>query len=201
MRASPLRSDSLRPLSRRERLVVAAGVAVLLAAAGATYGVLPGLQRWQARERIIAANRDRATRLDALVSGEDELRRAAADERDAGRRVMALLTVGGTPPLAAASLQVLLRQYAQQAGVQLDRVDVAGQPTPDSSGLLALPMTVQGQGDIYGLVGLLDRVQHGGRLLVVDEMAVRRTLVQSSDRLLTWTLRAHGLYPTSPAGR
>jgi hypothetical protein len=180
---------------------VVGGLAVILTASIVTYVVLPLLGRWTGREAAIAAGRERVARLEALIAGEHEFRRAAAEERDAGRRADALLSTGATAPLAAAALQVLLRQYAQETLVQLDRIDVAGQPTANPSGLLALPVTVQGQGDIYGLVGLLDRLQHGERLLVVDEIAVGRAVVRGSDRLLTWTIRVHGLYAPPLASR
>src|SRR2546426_5857478 len=51
----------------------------------------------------------------------------------------------------------LFRSYADESSVQLDRVDVAGQPRADKPGLLATPVQLQGQGDIYGLVDFLDR--------------------------------------------
>lgn len=199
MRASQWLSDSYRRLSRRERILVSAGAAVSVAALCVTQVILPWGDRWSAREDAYAARRERWSRLEALVASESTLRRIVADERRADRVSGALLSTGATPALAASSLQVLLRAYAEQSSVQLDRIDVAGQPTPDRPGLLAIPITLQGQGDIYGLVAFLFRIQHGERLLVIDEIAVSAGLVQrAGGRPLVWSLRAHGLYPAAP---
>jgi hypothetical protein len=60
---------------------------------------------------------------------------------------------------------------------------------------------LQGQGDVYGLVDFLFRVQHGERLLVIDELLVNAGSVRPgpqdsvSVRPMAWSLRAHGLYP------
>lgn len=199
MKASQWLFDSFRRRSRRERIVVSAGAAVSVAALCLTQVILPWTDRWSARETAYAARREQWSRLQALVASEGRLRRAVAEERRADRGSGALLSTGATPALAASSLQVLLRAYAEQSSIQLDRVDVAGQPTPDKPGLLAIPVSLQGQSDIYGLVAFLFRVQHGERLLVVDEIAVSSGLVQrAGGRRLVWSLRAHGLYPASP---
>jgi Type II secretion system (T2SS), protein M subtype b len=201
MKAFQWRSDSFRRLSRRERLVVSAGAVVSVAALCITQVILPWTNRWGARETAYEASRERWVRLQALVDAKEELQRALTDEQHADQPAAALLTTAATPALAASSLQVLLRGYAEQSAVQLDRVDVAAQPTPDKPGLVDIPVTMQGQGDIYGLVAFLFRIQHGERLLVLDEIAVTRGLMQSGrDRLLAWTLRAHGLYPASSVG-
>jgi hypothetical protein len=177
---------------------VAAGAAVSVAALCVTQLILPWSGRWTAREAAYTASRERWSRLQSLVAGESGLRRAVDEEKRADQLSGALLSTGATPALAASRLQVLLRGYAEQSAVQLDHVDVAGQSTPDKPGLLAIPVTLQGKGDIYGLVAFLFRVQHGERLLVVDEIAVNTGLVQrTGEQLLVWSLRAHGLYPAS----
>lgn len=199
MKASQWLSDSFRRLSRRERLAVSLGAAVSVAALGITQVILPWAHGWSVREAAYAARREQWSRMRALVASEGGLRRALAEEQRADRVSGALLSTGATPALAASSLQVLLRAYAEQSSIQLDRVDVAGQPTPETPGLLAIPIALQGQGDIYGLIAFLFRIQHGERLLIIDEMAVSSGLVQhGGGRLLVWSIRAHGLYPLAP---
>jgi hypothetical protein len=199
--------------------VVAAGAAIGLAALLGTQIVLPLLDRWSAREQTLGARLDEQARLRAVVASAPGVRAAVAAERAAGRETGSLLLAGATPALAASSLQVLLRRYAEESQIQLDRVDVAGQPKADQPGLLAIPVVLQGQGDIYGLVDLLFRLQHGERLLVTDELTVNAAYdragfdagesdAPSRNKLLTWTVRAHALYPaprpapspTRPAG-
>lgn len=198
-------SDSFQRLSRRERLVVPAGIGVSLAALCVTQVVLPLADRWAARERTYAASREQWVRLQGLVVSEDRLRQAVDRERGVRRSSGELLAPGTTPALAASGLQELLRRYAEESKLQLDRVDVAGQPKDDRPGLLQIPVALQGQGDIYGLVDFLFRVQHGERLLVIDELLVNagfaRPWAQDSGiRTMAWSLRAHGLYPGPLAG-
>jgi hypothetical protein len=200
MRAFQSLSGSFQRLSRRERLMVSAGLAVSLVALCVTQVVLPFADRWAARERAYAASREQWVRLQGLVVSEDRLRQALNQERSVWRASGDLLAPGTTPALAGSGLQALLRRYAEESMLQLDRVDVAGEPKSDRHGLLEIPVALQGQGDIYGLVDFLFRVQHGERLLVIDELLVNagfaRSLAQDGGvRALVWTLRAHGLYP------
>jgi hypothetical protein len=205
MKAFQSLSDSFRRLSRRERLMVSAGFAVSLAALCSTQVVLPFADRWVARERAYAASREQWMRLQGLVESEDRLRQALNQARSVRRASGDLLAPGTTPALAGSGLQALLRRYAEESMLQLDRVDVAGQPKADRPGLLEIPVALQGQGDIYGLVDFLFRVQHGERLLVIDELLVNagfaRPLAQDGGaRAMAWSLRAHGLYPAPLEG-
>jgi hypothetical protein len=88
--------------------------------------------------------------------------------------------------------------------VTLERVDVVGEPKPTEEGLPAIPVQLSGQGDIYGLVDLLYYLQHGEKLLIIDEIQVtgaqsfaeglgEGTLPSNSD-LLQWSVRLHGPY-------
>jgi hypothetical protein len=201
MKAFQSLSDSFQRLSRRERLIVPAGLAVSFAALCLTQVVLPFADRWTARERAYAEHGEQWARLQGLVVSEDRLRQALNKERGARRASGDLLVPGTTPALAGSGLQALLRRYAEESMLQLDRVDVAGEAKADRSGLVEIPVALQGQGDIYGLVDFLFRVQHGERLLVVDELLVNAGYVRPGPqdsgvvRPLVWTLRAHGLYP------
>jgi hypothetical protein len=201
MRVFQSLSDSFQRLSRRERLMVSAGLAVSLAALCLTQVVVPFADRWVARERAYGASREQWTRLQGLVASEERLRQVLNRERGVRRASGDLLVPGTTPALAGSGLQALLRRYAEESMLQLDRVDVAGQPRADRPGLLEIPVLLQGEGDIYGLVDFLFRVQHGERLLVIDELLVNAGFVRPGPqdgggvRPLVWSLRAHGLYP------
>jgi hypothetical protein len=207
MKAFQSLSDSFQRLSRRERLIVPAGLAVSLAALCLTQVVLPFADRWTARERAYAENGEQWARLQGLVVSENRLRQALNKERGARRASGDLLVPGTTPALAGSGLQALLRRYAEESMLQLDRVDVAGEAKADRSGLVEIPVALQGQGDIYGLVDFLFRVQHGERLLVIDEVLVNAGYIRPGPqdsggvRPLVWTLRAHGLYPGPLEGR
>jgi type II secretory pathway component PulM len=202
MRALPSLSAWLSGLSPRERLFVGVGAGIVALALATTLVILPEIDRWSAREATLEAHAEQRARLEGLVESETALRRTLAQRRQAQAGAMRLMLAGASPALAASNLQALLQQYAEESWVQLNRVDVAGQLKADRPGLVAVPVVLQGQGDVHGLVDFLYRIQHGQRLLVIDEISVntRSTYLQDKDQLLTWSLRAHGLYPESGAG-
>jgi type II secretory pathway component PulM len=203
MRALPWLFDTLQRLNPRERRVVLGGAIVSVIAMTILLLVLPFVQRWEAREAAYAASREHWLRLATLAASTDRLQRAL-DERKLGHAAdEARLVTGATPALAASVLQGLLQRYADESSVQLDRVDVAGQPRPDKPGLLAMPVQLQGQGDIYGLVDFLYRLQHADKLLVVDELTLNAGFVIAGvtvQQRLSWSLRLHGLYGAAAPG-
>jgi len=209
MRALRSLSDTLRRLKPRERRVILGGASVSAAALVIVLGVLPFGRRWAAREDAYAASREQWVRLATLAASTDGLRRTLAEQQRAFAVDEARLVSGATPALAASSLQGLLQRYADESAVQLDRVDVAGQPRPDKPGLLAIPVQLQGQGDIYGLVDFLYRLERGEKLLVVDDLTLNAGFAwmptpafaggRQSQRL-TWSVRLHGLYGAAARG-
>lgn len=189
---------SFRRLNRREQRVVLAGAVISAAALLLVFGVLPLEDRWSSRQTMHAANRERWTRLQALVASQAELRRALAEQQRSLQMSVGLLATGPTPALAASNLQALVQRYAEESVVQLDRIFVAGEAKADSQGLIAIPVQLQGQGDVYGLVDFLFRLQHGEKLLVIDDMTLNAGLQQTDRRdFVTWSLTLHGLYASS----
>jgi len=200
MRASPSPFDLLQRLKPRERRVVVGG-AIVCAVALTTVGlVLPIARRWSARQGLYLARTAQWARLTELNRNGGHLTEALA----AGRRAFSLdedrLVTGSTPALAASTIQALAQGYADEASVQLDRADAAGEPRPDQSGLMAIPLQLQMRGDLYGLVKLLDLLQHGEKLFVIDEFVLNSSGSDgalegsAAPRTLSWTLRVHGLY-------
>jgi hypothetical protein len=186
--------------------VIAAGAAVSALALLVVLIVLPLRDRWEQREAEIAAKREQLARLRGLVASERAIREAlAAQRRNRGPLSTRLLT-GATPALAASELQLLIQRYANQSRVSLERVDVVGEPKPAEEGLPAIPVQLSGQGDIYGLIDLLYYLQHGEKLLIIDEIQVTSaqafpetmeegTALPTSERnLLQWSVRLHGPY-------
>ncbi|HEX4600829.1 MAG TPA: type II secretion system protein GspM [Gemmatimonadales bacterium] len=168
--------------------------------------VLPAAQHWVARNAAYAASREQWARLDALTANADRLRGALTEQRVVLAGDENRLVTGATPALAASTLQGLLQRYAEEAAVQLDRVDVAGEPRPDRLGLVAIPVQLQARGDVRGLVDFLYRLEHGTKLLVVDELTLNGGFdgvvgpAAATVQTLSWTLRVHGLYgPHQPS--
>ncbi|MEO7476289.1 MAG: type II secretion system protein GspM [Gemmatimonadales bacterium] len=158
--------------------------------------VLPAVRRWDDREAAIAARRTQLGQLERLMGGETATRQTlTARRRDRSARLGRLLT-GATPALAASDLQALLQGYADASRVTLDRVDLAADPGEvREGGLPAIPASVSGSGDIYGLADWLARLQYGGKLLVIDELRVNASPIGGTGpQLLTWSVRLHGAY-------
>lgn len=188
-------SASFRRLSRREQRVVMAGLAITAITLLTVFALLPIADRWSEREARYAASRDQLVRLKTLVASQTELQRALAEQQRVLGVSVGLLATGSTPALAASNLQALVQRYAEESVVQLDRIFVAGEAKPDSQGLMTIPVQLQGQGDIYGLVDFLFRLQHGEKLLVIDDMSVNGGLPHSDRReFITWSITMHGLY-------
>lgn len=183
-----------RRLSRRERLVVAVGGAVSLVALTVAYVLMPQVRRWSDREAQVALKEGQLARLQSVLAQEKSVREGLAElerkRRAADRRLLA----GATAAVAGSNLQLLLNRYASESGMELQRVDAVGQT--DSIGpLQRIPARITVQGDIRGLVDILQRLQGGEKLLVVDEMRVSSSpgFRQEADRL-TASVGLHGYY-------
>jgi type II secretion system (T2SS) protein M len=198
MKAFRWLSDSFRRLNRREQRVVLGGAAVAAAVLLVMFALLPLRDRWTSEESTYAASRDRYVRLQTLVASESRLRRALDAQQQALRASVGLLATGSTPALAASNLQALVQRYAEESVVQLDRIFVAGEAKPDSLGLVSIPVQLQGQGDIYGLVDFLFRLQHGEKLLVIDDLTISAGLPQTGrQEFVVWSMTMHGLYASA----
>jgi hypothetical protein len=183
---------SRRPISAGERRTVALGLVVSVVALVAAYGAVPFVRRWLAREDVIAAQADRLARLRGLVASEDALRAALTERRAALEAGPQRLLAGRTPTLAAATLQSTLQRYADESQVMVSRLDVAGAPVAGGT-LPRLPATLSAVGDVYGVVDLLDRVQHGPLALEITELTVRPNPALRGD-LVQVTVALQGAY-------
>jgi len=190
-------SDTFRRRNKRERFVVIGGLLVVSMAVVGVNVVMPLIQRWRAREGEIALRREQLSRLHALVADEEALRNAVADLRaisaDAGR----VLLEGETPAVASSNLLRLLNQYADQSEILVDRVDfVSNGQSAAETPLMRIPAYVTARGDVFGLVDFLFYLQHGEKLLAVDELVVDAGRNGPGDlAALSWTIGLHGHYP------
>ena len=195
MRVSPWLSATYRRLTRRERTVIATGGAVSVLALLAVSVVLPQSRRWLEREDRITMRSEQLARLDALISQEDRVRQRLVDLRQARAGVGRLLLVGETAAVAASSLQLLLNRYATESRVALDRVDAVSRTADEEGNIEEIPARVTVRGDIYGLVDLLFYLQHGEKLLVIDDLRVSGVSAgMRTDDLLTVSVSIHGYY-------
>lgn len=175
------------------------GAAVSAAALALVLVVLPLVDRWTDREAAIGARREQLARLESLLQGEETIRRSLELQQRAQEPLHARLVTGATPAIAASALQVLVQGYADRSQVVLDRIDVVAEPKPGAEGLSEIPVQLSGQGDIYGLADLLSYLQHGEKLLMIDEVRVTAGAGAGDGGggradLLTWSVRLHGPY-------
>jgi hypothetical protein len=181
-----------RPTSARERRTIALGVLVSAAALVVAYAVVPFARRWREREEVIATQTERLARLRGLVASEERLREAVRERTaalEAGpRRVLS----GRTPALAASALQSAIQAYADESQVLVSRLDVAGAPI-EGDPLPRLPATASAVGDVYGIVELLGRLQHGPLALEITELTVRPNPALRGD-LIQVTIALQGAY-------
>lgn len=198
MRPFPSLSATWRRLSPRERRVVTAGAIVGGLALLVMRGVVPFVERWSAREAVLAAKAGQLTRLQAVVADEARLREAVADRQRRHAGNGARLLPGGTAALAGSSLQALLGHYAAVSRVALDRIEILGGDAAAGGSLVTVPAQLSGRADVYGLVDLLRYLQTGERLLVIDDV---RVTASPADHVLLWSVRVHGVAAASETGR
>jgi len=196
MKASRWLFDSLQRLKPRERRVVMGG-AIVSALALVTMGVIvPIADHWTSRESSYAASRSQWVKLSVLAANTDRLQRALDEQKVSLAAQESRLVEGTTPALAASTLQSMLQQYAQASAIQLQRVDAAGEPKAAKPGLLEIPVQLSGTASMPALVDFLSRLEHGDKLLVIDELAINAGFdnPEAPSQSLQWSLRLHGLY-------
>jgi hypothetical protein len=178
-------------LKARERRTLALGVTVSLLALAFAYVALPFARRWQAREQLIAAESERVAELRGLVSNEQALRTALAERTSQLEAEPQRLLAGRTPALAAASLQSLLQEFADQSRLTVSRLDVVSAPDASAEGLPTIPATVSALGDVYGMTEMLRLIRNAPVRLQLDDFTVRPNPALRGELLqMTLILRA-----------
>ncbi|HUQ83228.1 MAG TPA: hypothetical protein VM076_18895 [Gemmatimonadaceae bacterium] len=157
----------------RERRTIAIAGTVLAVAVLFAYGILPFARRWSAREDLIAMRASQVARLRWLTEHEAPLRQAAAERLTRAIGIgRPRLLAGRSSALAASALQTLVQGYADEAGITVRELNVAGAPDSTSSGTESIPATVSAIGDIWSVSDFVSRLQHGTTLVEIREIGV-----------------------------
>ena len=160
-------------LEPRERRTIRIASVVVGAAMLFAYGILPYARRWSAREDLIAMRAEQVARLRWLVEHEPELRKTTAERiARSGTGSRPQLLAGRSPALAASALQTLVQGYADEAGITVRELDVAGAPDSSSASNETIPATISAIGDIWGVSSFVSRLQHGSTLIDIREIGV-----------------------------
>ena len=161
-------------------------------------GLVPVVQRWRDREARIEQARQRLFHIHQYVTSAP-LSHQTPPTTARGSAPQALR--GRTAALAAAQLQAMLQQYADLSHFSVSRLDVTegnGASAAPQDSLMPFPVipgTLSGIGDIYGVAGLLDRIQHGPRVLEVTELSIVQNAVYKGG-LMQLTLAVRGPWIT-----
>lgn len=163
--------------ARRERMVIAGGLAVVAVALLTVYGALPFARQWRLQSARIEAARARVSYLHELVS------RTAVLERAAGRAERHLSTQSRrvvharSTTLAASAMQGFLQDVTDANRVVVTRLEVASDDSSamaDSVGVSYIPATLTAYGDIVGVTGVLRTMASGPRVVLIDRVALQR---------------------------
>ncbi len=170
-------------MSARERRTVVWGAGIVLAATLIVRGLLPFVQSWQAREDRLTAVLARTAQLQALAAQTPQLTQAAtiAERELAGapRRVLHARSAA----LAASSLQSLLQEASDGAGLAVNRVEVS----PDGDAVVVGTLSVVG--DIHGLAALLGTLERGPRVVQIERLSItQNTALRGAPDVLQVTL-------------
>jgi type II secretory pathway component PulM len=220
MRASRWLSDWYRARNPRERRFITAGAVASVVALVTVFVALPLGARWSAREGSIEAKRDQLARLDDLVRRQEPIRAALQARRSAHEALADRLLTGATLDVAGSALQELVQRYAVESEVELGRFDLErarstrasdeeslpdGSPrdTPQSRddplpGVQTIPARITADSDVFGLVALLNRLQNGEKLLLIDEIRINSHTPQEDGRqILGWSLYLRAPFMTN----
>lgn len=189
----------LTRLSRRERLVIAGGAVVSAVALFVAFVIMPVARRWADREAAIGTQADRLARLESVITSREQIASVVEQMRRDRSQAARLLLPGETAAIAASNLQILLNRYADESRVLLEQVDVVGNGVAGDS-LIPIPARIVARGDIYGLVDLLFYLQHGEKLIVIDEFRLDAGRGIPETRLVGWTATLHGYYAAPREG-
>lgn len=157
----------------RERRTIAIAATVLAVAVLFAYVILPAARDWSRREEFIASSATQVAQLRWLIQNQAALQQASADRltRDASAGRPRLLA-GRSAALAASALQTLVQGYADEAGITVRELNVAGAPDSVSTETESIPATVSAIGDIWSVSDFVSRLQHGTTLVEIREIGV-----------------------------
>lgn len=160
-------------LSDRDRRALQLGALVLLPALAWVFGVSPYLDaveerrsRLDTRTSLLQAERD-------LIAGRDRYPERVKTAAARLQRMAPALLDSRSRGVATAELTQYLEDRAAALRVRL----TATEPGPVrrvGPRLVAVPVTVEAESDLQGLLGFLDVLEDGTKLLRVDDLRLRR---------------------------
>jgi Tfp pilus assembly protein PilO len=174
-------------LSRRERALIAASIAVIGLIAGWLFVVEPIREQNRLAEELVPARESVLARRQDLIARKPVITR---ELEQANRRIDALaarLLAAAAPPVAASELQKIAKDTATAAGMEVRSERIL--PPVEHGEILEIPVEIAVSGEIRNLVQLLSQLETAKKLVVVQDVKVRvMNVSQPKDLLATVTL-------------
>lgn len=159
------------------------GAVVSVLALALAFVVAPYVRRWHDREAMIDARASQVARMRQAIADTASTRSLLAQANEASRRWPQRVVAAPNREVAAAVLQAQLKEWADGAGVQLNRIE----PDTAQEGDLAATMVMVA--DAPGLAGLLDGIATGRSATRVRALDVRvNPVLRGPSPLLNVTL-------------
>jgi len=161
-------------LTARDRRALAWGLALVVPALVSTQMVRPSLTAYRDLQARLEQERDLLQREENLLADRRHFqKRYAAVERAVLEEAPRLF---GGPDLTAAAAElgsyVNAQAYAHRVMVQRSE---PGPPASTESGVARLQLDVQGVSDLAGILGLLQSLETGPKLVAVERVAIAQT--------------------------
>ena len=174
-------------LSRRERTIIGAALAVAVVLGGWLLIVEPIRERNAINAELVPVREEMLTRRRELVARKSAV---AADMQAMDKRIEQLSTrflTAAAPAVAASELQNITKEMAAAAKTETRSERIL--PTVERGELLEIPVEIAVSGEIRQLVDLLNRIETAPKLLRVQDIKIRvMNITQPKDLLATLTL-------------
>jgi len=184
---------NLPRLSSRDRRALLLGAAVLASGVGWTAMVKPYIRAVREVSSTLAAERELLNRELRLLAAADQY---PAEVEQAGARLLDVATrLFGGEKQAAASAGLI--QYLQEGAGTGPALLTRLEPLPaeeEGNGLIGLPLSVEGETDLEGLLTVLHLLDAGPKLVRVENLRVqgRRAVAVDGPEVLSFVFVARG---------
>jgi hypothetical protein len=170
-------------MTRRERLSLGLGLAVVVTAAAHLYLVEPMLTRRAETADLVSAREAALTRRRLLVASREHLEIQAAATAAKVEGVATRLLPGPTAAVAASELQREVKAMAAEANAEMRSERVL--PAVEMGGLQEVGVELTVAGTLRETIGFLRRIERPMRLLVVKDVKIRLVAPGQARELLT----------------
>jgi type II secretory pathway component PulM len=172
---------SFLQLSGREQALILVALAIIVGYIGYSYGVEPLLEHYDQLQEELATQRQLLQKKESILARRASYEQKAAQARVLRSFVERSLLPGENPDLASAKLQALLKEFARESGIELDRIS----PSPPHSveNYTEISISLPFQCYISELRDFLYMIETAEKFLFVPRLEIRVPNPRRPDRL------------------